>query len=272
MDLGRFEETPNFFFSASPHTVDFYEIFFFRKASGTLQLDNHLIELKPDLIVFATPFQRRRWQVSPSEIEGHFLIFANQFLELFFTDPLFVFRLSFFYNAQDPPWIDSSARFFNAFAQHFLRMEEELQRANPDSEEFLRAYLLLILAELNRHYGSRYQLSTDRRKNLEAYRFKQLVETKIRTQHRVEDYAKALQINRVTLNKLVKKQFGITASQFIKRRLLTEIKRELLFSNHTISEIAFKLCFSESSSLIRFFQSQEGCSPSQYRIQRDVSS
>ena len=265
MDLGRFAETPNFFFSSTPHTVDFYEIFFFRKASGSLQLDDHRIELQSDKIVFATPYQRRRWQVSPEEIEGHFLIFANQFLELFFTDPLFVFRLSFFYNAQAPPWLNSSGDFFIGFDQHFQRMENELHQAAADSEEFLRAYLLLILAELNRQYAVRYQLSTERRKNQAAYRFKQMVESNIRTKHRVDDYAQTLQVSRVTLNKLAKKQFGITASQFIKRRLLTEIKRELLFSNRTISEIAFLLHFSEASSLIRFFQKMENCSPSQYR-------
>lgn len=36
IDLGKFKKTPQFDLSSTPHTVDFYEIFFFRKAKGEL--------------------------------------------------------------------------------------------------------------------------------------------------------------------------------------------------------------------------------------------
>ena len=108
MDLGQFETTPEFFFSDTPHTVDFYEIFFFKKAKGTLQLDNQVISLQDMRVVFATPYQCRVWNVNREDIEGHYLIFANNFLELLFADPLFVFRLQYFHNHQQPLFVEEN--------------------------------------------------------------------------------------------------------------------------------------------------------------------
>ncbi|MEM6800402.1 MAG: AraC family transcriptional regulator [Bacteroidota bacterium] len=265
MDLARFEETPNFFFEKTPHTVDFYEIFFFEKAEGSFQLDDQHIELQDKLIVFASPYQRRSWKVDRATIKGHFIIFANQFLELFFTDPLFVFRLQFFYNNQSPLYMLEDELSSRYHKHSLASMMSELKQLRDDSEDFLRAYLLLILAGSNRRYCELYGLSPERRNNQEAYQFKKLVEDKIRIYQKVEDYAQALRISRISLNKFVKSQFGLTASQFIKKRLLTEVKRELLFTDHSISEIAFTLNFSEASSLIRFFQNYEKQSPSAFR-------
>ena len=265
MDLGSFRSTPQFFFEKIPHTVDFYEIFFFDKANGTLQLDNSIIELEDQLVVFASPYQRRIWNVDKAGMEGYFLIFANNFLELFFTDPLFVFRLQFYHNSQTPLSLEESQRAFNRHHQAFESMTTELQNLQSDSEDLLRAYLLLILADLNRKYCRKYGLSADRHRNQEAFQFKKLVEQKIRHYQKVDEYARVLNISRITLNKLVKSQFGITATQFIKRRLLTEVKRELLFTANTIAEIAYELNFSEASSLIRFFTNMEGVSPTDYR-------
>ncbi|MEL6252983.1 MAG: AraC family transcriptional regulator [Bacteroidota bacterium] len=265
MDVGRFEETPNFFFEETPHSVDFYEIFFFEKANGSFQLDDQLIPLSDNLIVFASPYQRRSWKVKRSSIKGHFMIFANQFLELFFTDPLFVFRLQFFYNNQTPLYMpeDKHSREYHSHA--LSSMMWELKHLRDDSEDFLRAFLLLILAGNNRRYYELYGLAPERRSSQEAYLFKKLVEDKIRIYQKVEDYARELRISRITLNKFVKSQFGVTATQFIKKRLLTEVKRELLFTEQSISEIAYELNFSEASSLIRFFQTHENQSPSAFR-------
>lgn len=256
MDLGQFEETPNFFFTEEPHTVDFYEIFFFRKAKGTLQLDNQILYLQNMQVVFASPYQRRIWNVQREDIQGYFLIFANNFLELLFTDPLFVFRLQYFHNHQIPLHVaESEISLFNHECA-ILAMRQELKNLRSDSEDLLRAFLLLMLAGLNRKYCQTYQLSPERRSNQEAYAFKKLLEQRIRTHQRVEDYAEELKVSRVTLNKIVKNQFGITAVQLIKQRLLTEVKRELLFTNKTISEIAYELNFSEPNHLMRFFKKQ----------------
>ena len=51
-------------------------------------------------------------------------------------------------------------------------------------------------------------------------------------------------------------EFGVTASQLLKQRLLVEIKNELLFTDYNIKEIAYRLNFSEPQHLMRFFKQQ----------------
>lgn len=265
LDLGKFEKSPNFFFETLPHTVDFYELFFFEKANGFLKLDSQKIELKDNLIVFASPYQRRVWEIDRKDVKGHYLIFENQFLEQFFADPYFVFRIQYFYNSHTPLYlVEDDVSFFNHRCA-FEAMENELANLKNDSEDFLRAFLLLILAGTNRKYAHLYGLSPDRISNSAAFEFKKMLEENIRKLQKVSEYANLLGVSRVTLNKVIKAQFNISASQLIKKRLLTEVKRELLYTTKNISEIAHELSFSEASSLIRFFRSEEVCSPTEYR-------
>ena len=144
-------------------------------------------------------------------------------------------------------------------------MQKELTDIKSDSEDFLRAFLLLILAGTNRKYAHTYGLSPDRVSNITAFKFKELIEKNIRYTQKVEEYAAILKVSRISLNKIVTTQLYITASQFIKNRLLTDIKRELLYSSKNISEIAYELNFSEPQHLIRFFKEREQQTPSIFR-------
>ncbi len=264
-DLGKFEESPVFNWGDTPHTVDFYEIFFFEKAKGTLQLDHQVIELKDNLLVYASPFQRRKWKVNRGEISGHYLIFSNNFLEMLFADALFVFRLKFFHNYETPLYMeerpDSKMRHQHAFSS----IKYELENLKEDSEDFIRAFLLLILAGHNRRYCEQYGLSPARNFNDTGYLFKKSIETSIKTNPKVEDLARELNISRISLNKHVKAKFGVTANEMINNRMLTEIQRELLFSDKTISEIAYDLNFSEPHHLNRFFKRMTNKTPTEFR-------
>jgi AraC family transcriptional activator of pobA len=74
----------------------------------------------------------------------------------------------------------------------------------------------------------------------------------------VSEYATLLGISRITLNKAVQAQFGVTATHLLKQRLLFEIKNYLLHSGLTVAEIAHELNFSEPNHLMRFFKTQTG--------------
>ena len=94
-----------------------------------------------------------------------------------------------------------------------------------------------------------------------AYQYKQLLEKNICDKARVADYAEMMGISRVSLNKAVIREFGLSAVHLLKQRLLQEVKNDLLFSNLSVKEIAFRLhfsepnhLFSEPNHLMRFFK------------------
>lgn len=97
-----------------------------------------------------------------------------------------------------------------------------------------------------------------------AYQYKQLLEKNICNKTRVADYAEMMGISRVSLNKAVMCEFGLSAVHLLKQRLLQEVKNDLLFSNLSVKEIAFRLHFSEPNHLMRFFKQMTGQTISEF--------
>jgi AraC-like DNA-binding protein len=272
MDLGILEETPEFFFEPEVHCTDFYELIIFSKGNGHILLDAEKIELQKNTFLFISPYQKRRWYVDKSKISGYFLIFEKDFLSAFFSDKLFVYRLQYFYNHRVPTYYIPNKRLFSY--QHDI-MEEisyELRNFQKDSPHLLRSILYYMLIKMNRVYCEFHNLEADTHLNNYAYQFKELLEKHIRDERQVNDYAKRLGISRISLNAAIKKQFGITATDMIKERLLFEIKTELLYTTKNISEIAFDLHFSEPNNLIRLFKSKTGLSPNAFRKTYQIDS
>lgn len=60
------------------------------------------------------------------------------------------------------------------------------------------------------------------------------------------------------------REFGLSAVSLLKQRLLQEIKNDLLFSELSIKEIAYRLHFSEPNHLMRFFKQMTGQTISEF--------
>ena len=126
----------------------------------------------------------------------------------------------------------------------------------------LGLYQFLLL--LNRFYANRFDLPFDPPLNHYAYQYKELLEKNISEKTRVDDYAEMMNISRVTLNKAVMREFGLSAVHLLKQRLLQEVKSDLLFTGLSVKEIAYRLHFSESNHLMRFFKQMTGQTISEF--------
>ena len=69
------------------------------------------------------------------------------------------------------------------------------------------------------------------------------------------------------LNDHIKRATGVTAGHMIRQRVVTEAKRQLVFTNQSIHEIAYDLAFSDPSHFARFFRKQTGKTPQEFREQ-----
>jgi AraC family transcriptional activator of pobA len=70
------------------------------------------------------------------------------------------------------------------------------------------------------------------------------------------------------LNDHVKRATGVTAGHLIRQRVLTEAKRQLVFTTQPIHDIAYDLAFADPSHFARFFRKQTGTTPHEFREQR----
>ena len=94
-----------------------------------------------------------------------------------------------------------------------------------------------------------------------------LVEEHFRHERQLSFYAGKLAMTPDRLNDHVKRAAGVTAGHLIRQRVLTEAKRQLVFTNQPIHEIAHDLTFADPSHFARFFRKQTGISPQAFRDQ-----
>ena len=81
---------------------------------------------------------------------------------------------------------------------------------------------------------------------------RRLIDANFRKERLISFYAKTLAMTADRLNDHVKRATGVTAGHLIRQRVLTEAKRQLVFTNQPINEIAYDLAFSDPSHFTRF--------------------
>jgi AraC family transcriptional regulator, transcriptional activator of pobA len=95
-----------------------------------------------------------------------------------------------------------------------------------------------------------------------------LLDASFRTERLLGFYAAKLGMTIDRLNEQVKRSIGVTAGHLIRQRVLTEAKRQLVFTTQPIHDISAELGFADSSHFARFFCKQTGTAPHEFRDRR----
>ena len=120
---------------------------------------------------------------------------------------------------------------------------------------YIKIFLLGIIESIHGQHPVLHQDTQGPDQN--AYiAFKKLLNHQYKSERTVQYYALKLAITTKKLNGLNKKYSGETEINAINNRILTEIKRQLLFTDLSHKEIAFDLGFSSPSALNKFVRAK----------------
>ena len=263
LDIGRVESLKNFILDDTPHNISFYEILFIEKGKGSFSLDENKMLIEPGAVIFTSPGQVRRWHVKQA-VKGYTLFFEKDFLNLFFTDDLFLYRFQFFHQYSSPTNMKMSSWVFKETLKLVTGIEKEFKQLQNDSGHLLRALLYQLLVMLNRYYAITHHVQSDTHIHPDFLRFRSLLEKEFITHQRVVIYAKILKISTNHLNRICRQYSGLSAQQVIHNKMISEIKRQLR-SNKSIKEIVYEFEFSDPSNFNRFFKKITGTTAQQYR-------
>ena len=146
-------------------------------------------------------------------------------------------------------------------------LEEESSLAREGYRLAMRALLALIAIEVVRLAASRARSGavTLSRADAQVEQLRRLIDEHFRNERLISFYAEKLAMTADRLNDHVKRASGVTAGHLIRQRVLTEAKRQLVFTNQPIHEIAYDLAFSDPSHFTRFFRKQTGTTPQAFR-------
>ena len=147
------------------------------------------------------------------------------------------------------------------------QIEYEHQSVSEERNAVLESLFLLLLVNLHRGLevdaGSKTQV-TDRRQTL-LKQFQNKLDQHLQSTRSVADYAEMLSVTPTHLSRSIKVVSGKTAGEIIHDRLLLEAKRQLVFTDIPVSEIAYALKFSSPSYFTRFFTAQTDDTPKAFR-------
>ena len=172
--------------------------------------------------------------------------------------------------AADPLIPLASAAEANRLSALCRDLDEEASLAREGFRLAMRGLLALIAIELVRLSASRTRTGTVTLQAADARvdQLRRLIEEHFRKERLISFYAEKLAMTADRLNDHVKRATGVTAGHLIRQRVLTEAKRQLVFTTQPIHEIAYDLAFSDPSHFARFFRKQTGTTPHDFRAAR----
>jgi len=147
---------------------------------------------------------------------------------------------------------------------------EEHSLARAGYRLAMRGLLVLIAVGVARLAASRARNGSVTLQPADATvaQLRALVDAFFRNERLLGFYAEKLGMTVDRLNDHVKRATGVTAGHLIRQRVLSEAKRQLVFTTAPIHDIAAELAFADPSHFARFFRKQTGITPHEFRAQR----
>jgi len=249
-----------------PHRHDFFEVLYLSKGSGFHIIDGNKYEIQPPCVFFMSPGQAHKIEFS-NDIEGYIFIFTSEFYLINQTNQNRLIEFPFFFTIrqENRPLMLESKQDVQFLETLFRKGIAEVEKGEKFSVDLLRSVLDLILTSCTVLYKSDENLLPKGKGNIVVKKFLQLVEENYQNNLTVNEYAYKLSVTPNHLTQTVNQLTGKTSSQIIKAKQVLEIKRLLVHTNLTVTEIANRLNFPDQSYFTRFFKRETGFSPLQYR-------
>lgn len=234
------------------HQHSLYELVCISKGNIKLTIDFQTYNLKENTIYLIRPGQIHQWVKDdyPNKCIGYIFHFSKDFLPTYDM-------VNKLYEKNSFPIIELSSDIFNNINQLILMLLNE----NKDNtlSSYLFGSILEYILKLKRTTNNLYY------KDQRIYLLLDLIEKEFINEKSALFYANSLDLTTKRLNELTKKYLNKTVSSLIFERNIIEIKRELMYSNLTITEISDNLGFNTTSHFSKFFKQYTSYSPLEFK-------
>lgn len=238
-------------------------LIWFESDDNILKIDSIERTFNHDDILFLTEFHK----VEVSQINGLKLLrFNRPFYCILDHDSEIGCKGILYYGASDLSYIHPNEDDVEVFKAVWKVLCMEMKSTDNLQLEMLQMLLKRILILCTRIYKVQRSYQDITKVNVDIIReFNFLVETHFRQKHNVADYADLVHKSPKTLSNVFKKMSDKTPLQFIHERLLLEARRLLRYTDKSISAIGYEIGFADVQAFSRFFKTQEGLSPLDFR-------
>ncbi|WP_367868663.1 helix-turn-helix transcriptional regulator [Pedobacter sp. WC2423] len=258
---------------SNPFRTNFFNFLMIVDGAGSYTIDNVLFKLMPASFYFTTPGHLKSFIIE-KPWKGFILSFTEKFIKEYYLGNLFK-EFPFLVAETTPPiYLNKDME-----ADVSKRLDTLLEHYQTESKfkyqmitNILIAFLYKVkemLFEAPRLEGQQFgysMLVVRFRKYLDDH-FRDVISGKVTEIFNGNQIASALAVSADHLGSEVKKETGRTLTKWITDRTIMEAQCLLKNSSLSISEIAYKLTFSDPTNFTKYFKKNTGFSPKQYRDQ-----
>ncbi len=246
-----------------PEQIDSYSIYWIKEGKGTYNIDFESFSFDDNVLFFLSPGQV--FSVDSEKIkEAYKLTFVQDFYCIQTHDKEVACNGVLFNNVYDTPFIKPCESDTKKLSFILESLIDEFKNTETAQYDMLQAYLKQFIVHSVRIQKEHYPIKD----NLDSKLFKDfslLVEQNYKTLHSVTDYANRLGLSPKSLTKHFQKIGSQTPSDFIKNRIILEAKRQLIYTDDSVKQIAYSLGFNDSAYFTRFFKKATEKSPLQFK-------
>ena len=265
---GNFADIPAGAVADYPHSHDSYGILYITGGHGTHFIDFNAYPIAAGTLYFISPGQVHYWNTSVP-LEGEMIGFTEDFLLLSPSDYMSLHEFPFFHSIEDTPTLGLSSGERELVEPLIKSIAAEYEENKYKSDSVLRAYVHILLVEIQRIYSAHEGRNKDTVSNgaipTLVRHFKQLVARQFITERSAQAYADQLGVTLSHLINTVKAVTGQTPGQLIRQEVVLESKRLFTHTDLTSAEVGYRLSFDDPSYFSRFFKRETAMSTMQYR-------
>jgi AraC family transcriptional regulator, transcriptional activator of pobA len=249
------------------HRCTFFQVSIDKQSGYSLYHNSKKIDTTANTVYFVGEGKLTSWQTDPDKRtwKGYNVIFKPDFLSI--GNNNFNFRKEFPFlriNNDVSLSIPADDQTLFELCERML-YEQNNQPADPN---ILRHYLYTFLYILRRLYLLQHSVTRPQQVSREAeiaVRFEEMLYENIPDSRSIHAFASKLFVTPKYLTEATKAIYGKTAKEMIMHKMLEEARSLLVQTNLSLTEIASRLNFNDTSNFIKFFKKLSGEGPSDFR-------
>ena len=246
-----------------PEQINAYSIYWVKEGRGVYNIDFESYTFNESVLFFLSPGQV--FSVDSEKIkEAYRLTFVRDFYCIQIHDKEVSCNGVLFNNIYETPFVKPNKNEANKLNFILESLIDEFNANETAQHDMLQSYLKQFIIQSVRIKKEHHYIKDDVDTKL-FKDFSLLVELNFKTMHSVTEYAIRLGVSPKSITKHFQKVGAQTPSDYIKNRIILEAKRQLIYSDYSVKQIAYDLGFNDSAYFTRFFTKAIEKSPLQFK-------
>ena len=247
------------------HKIDFYLILIITEGSGFHTIDFTDYSYEKGTLITIRKDQLQQFFSSPN-VKGHLLLFTEDFLASHFSEVEVLKSFQLFNELLTLPKIQLSDADYHDLLSLVKNIEAEYQESYDEfSVGIIRSAMHMLIIKLFRIKTKNSHVFLQKKYFDEFTQFQKLVEQHCFTTKKVLDYAQMMHCTTKTLNNITKAILNKSAKMVVDEILMTQIKRLLINTTESITEIAYQSGFEDPTNFYKYFKKFTQVSPEAFR-------